>query len=142
MSQDTNLISRSDASQISKEIMEAVRPILAKHGVNLDGVSSKYGDLFKITITGTATKLGKNGVNLASKEAQDLINHAYLLGLTTEQAQDLLGEPIVDTPSTGECILIGYAPRKRDLNLIVKNMATGKQYFVRSSALLKMAASK
>lgn len=63
------VVSRELTRKVSADIQAAILPILEKHGLKLSKFSSKYGDMYGLSISASPTVLDKNGVNLASTEA-------------------------------------------------------------------------
>jgi len=137
----THEVSRDLAAKVTEEIAEAARAILQKHGMEMAPTRSKYGAEYALTLKASPIRAGKNGVNLASMEAQEWIATAYLYEITAEQAQDALGEVIYSSPATGDCILIGYNGRKRKMPIIVQSIATRKTYYLSDNCLTKVGVS-
>jgi len=125
-----DLVTRQISNTITREILEAVKPIIEKHGLNIGKTTSKYGDLYSFTIQAEAIQKGRNGVNVASNDAQNFIVHSFLFGLSSDEAKNLLGSVIFENPKLGACILIGYSPRNKKMPVIVKSLRDEKQYFV------------
>jgi hypothetical protein len=61
-------ISKEKCQQISAEIDEAIKSILAKHEITVSKRSSKYGELFKYTLEAVAVQINEDGINLASPD--------------------------------------------------------------------------
>ena len=126
--------------EITQELLEAAKTVLAKHGLALEKSSSGYGDSYKFTVSATTVRLGKNGVNLDSAEAQEFVMTAILWDMTREQATAALGEVIYTSAKTGDCFVIGYNGRKRTLPVIVQSVRDGKTYYISDAALAKVGA--
>jgi hypothetical protein len=126
--------------EITQELMDAAKTVLAKHGLVLEKSSSGYGDSYKFTVSATTVRLGKNGVNLDSAEAQEFVLSASLWDMTREQATAALGEVIYTSAKTGYCFLIGYNSRKRTAPVIVRSVRDGKTYGIAETALAKVGA--
>lgn len=62
-------ISKETGQAVAAEINEAVRAILAKHGLEAGKTVTGHGEWFEYKVTAVAVTLGDNGVNLSSKEA-------------------------------------------------------------------------
>jgi hypothetical protein len=77
-------VDKATAQSISAEIVEAARKILAKHGLEAKAPRTGYGSCFSFKIEAEAVKRGRNGVNIASKEAQLFAIVASDFGLTTD----------------------------------------------------------
>jgi len=138
----THEVSRDLAAKVTEEIAEAARAILQKHGMEMAPTRSKYGAEYALTLKASPIRAGKNGVNLASMEAQEWIATAYLYEITTERAYDALGEVIYTSPATGgDCILIGYNGRKRKMPVIAQSIATKKTYYLSDTCLTKVGVS-
>lgn len=136
----THEVSRDLSAKVTAEIAEAARAILQKHGLEMAPTRSKYGAEYQLTLKASPLRLGKNGVNLASMEAQEWLANAYLYGLTAEQAQDALGEIIYSTQGNGDLILIGYNGRKRKNPVIGKSLTNGNTYYLSETSLRKVGA--
>ena len=63
-------VSRDAAKSISDEI-EAEAKKICQGKLQITGISTKYGEGYSITIKADGIELGQNGVNLASRYAQD-----------------------------------------------------------------------
>lgn len=61
-------VTKDKARLVSAEISEAVKEIVAKHGLKLTKQSSAYGDVYKFTIEAVEVKLNKDGINLLTPE--------------------------------------------------------------------------
>jgi len=134
----THEISRQFAAMVTEEIAEAARAILQKHGLEMAPTRSKYGAEYQLTLKASPVRLGLNGVNLASMEAQEWVATAYLYEITTEQAEDALGKVVYSSPATGDCILVGYNGRKRKMPVIAQSIATKKTYYMTDKCLAKI----
>jgi hypothetical protein len=103
---------------------------------------SKFGAAYEISIKASPIRAGKNGVNLASMEAQEWVANAYLYEITEEQAQDALGQVIFSSPATGDCILIGLNGRKRKMPVIVQSLKNKNTYYLNEACLTKVGVPK
>ena len=134
----THEVSRDLSAKVTAEIAEAARAILQKHGLEMAPTRSKYGAEYQLTLKASPLRLGKNGVNLASMEAQEWQVYATsMYGLTAKQAQDALGEIIYSTQGNGDLILIGFNGRKRKNPVIGKSLKNGNTYYLSENCLTK-----
>lgn len=134
----THEVSRDLCSKVTEEIAEAAKAIMQKHGLEMAPTRSKFGAEYQLTLKASPIRAGKNGVNLASMQAQEWVATAYLYEITTEQAQAALGEVVYSSPATGDCILIGYNGRKRKDPVIIQSLATKKTYYMTDRCLTKV----
>ena len=123
-------VPREVARAITEEIGEATKAILAKHGLAITKSSSGYGDSYKFTISASTIRLGKNKVNLDRPDAQEFIMRAGQFGLTTDQAEQLLGTVVYTSERTGDCVLVGYNGRKAKLPVMVWSLRDNTEYFI------------
>lgn len=117
-------ITRDQAKTITAEINAAIDQILANHGLNKDKVSTKYGDLYKITIEASIHQNSENGVNLSSREMDDLRYYARFHGITdidTDITQIITVNGVDYAPA-------GYKPRATKRPFLMKSMQDGKTY--------------
>ncbi len=138
----THEVSRDLAAKVTEEIAEAARAILKKHGMEMAPTRSKYGAQYEITVKASPIRAGKNGVNLASIEAQEWLANAYIYEITEEQAEFALGEVIYSSAATGDCILIGYNSRKRKNPVIAQSIKSRKTYYLSDNCLTKVGVSR
>jgi hypothetical protein len=62
-------VTREEAKVISDEIMAAVHAVLAKHQLQALPTKTGYGDNYVLKVEAVKVELGRNGVNIHSKEA-------------------------------------------------------------------------
>ena len=134
----THEVSRDLSAKVTAEIAEAARAILQKHGLEMAPTRSKYGAEYQLTLKASPLRLGKNGVNLASMDAQMWRLYATsMYGISAEQAHDALGEVIYSSPKTGDLILIGFNDKKRKMPVMARSLKDGKDYFLPETSLNK-----
>jgi len=131
-------VSKELAKAVVTDLQKDIEKVLAKHGMQLSGMSTKYGDSFQLKIDAVSVKLGKNGVNLNSVEAQNFINFGYSFGLTDVQAD--LGSIV---SFGGKSVVItGLNPRKKNLPVVCKDVKTGSEYYVSAKVLELLSSFK
>lgn len=134
----THEVSRDLSAKVTAEIAEAARAILQKHGLEMAPTRSKYGAEYQLTLKASPLRLGKNGVNLASMDAQMWRLYATsMYGISTKLAEDALGEVIYSSPKTGDLILIGFNDKKRKMPVMARSLKDGKDYFLPETSLNK-----
>ena len=62
-------VSKELTKKVSAELQAAILPILEKHGLKVTKFTSKYGDLYGLSITAVTVNLSEEGINLNSAEA-------------------------------------------------------------------------
>lgn len=134
----THEVSRDLSAKVTAEIAEAARAILQKHGLEMAPTRSKYGAEYQLTLKASPLRLGKNGVNLASMDAQMWRLYATsMYGISAKLAEDALGEVIYSSPKTGDLILIGFNDKKRKMPVMARSLKDGKDYFLPETSLNK-----
>lgn len=134
----THEVSRDLAAKVTEEIAEAARAILQKHGLEMAPTRSKYGAEYSLTLKASPQRLGKNGVNLATMDAQMWRLYATsMYGISAEQAEDALGEVIYTSAKTGDLILVGFNDRKRKMPVMARSLKDGKDYYLPETSLAK-----
>lgn len=118
-------IDRNQAKTITNEIQDAIAGILASHGLTQDKINTKYGDIYRITIEASIHEVNGNGVNVNSREMENLKYYAQHHGIADIEA-DLAGETI--HYGGKEWIPVGYKPRATKRPFIMKNVQDGKEY--------------
>ena len=127
-------VSKELAIQITKEIDESARAILAKHNLQLLKQSTKYGHEFSYTIKAVAITLNETGVNVNSPEAQNWLEVGTSYGF--KNPADVLGGTFVNARK--EYKFIGINLRKEKFPLSAIEVATGKQYGFPLKALMQL----
>lgn len=127
-------VSKELAIQITKEIDESVKEILAKHNLQLFKQSTKYGDEFSYTIKAVAVTLNETGVNVNSPEAQNWLAVGTSYGF--KNPANVLGGTFVNARK--EYKFIGINLRKEKFPLSAIEVATGKQYGFPLKALMQL----
>lgn len=122
-------VTREMSQTISGEIKTAVDSILAKHGLVSGAISTGYGDRFDFKVTAYANETGRNGINLASREALLFAGFGAMHGLTTDD----LGCEF--THMGQRWILVG-AKNSAKLPIIAQRVADGKRYMLPESNLV------
>lgn len=122
-----NAVGKELTQKVSAEIQTAILPILAKHGLTLSKVSSKYGDNYGISITAVSTKLDENGVNLNSSEAI-LYNRYGHYGLVNGETLTLTAKLGTKFESRGrKFVFVGVRSRGKN-KIVAKCEQDGKDY--------------
>lgn len=129
-------VSRQTADAISKEIAEAVRAIITKHGLTVESMKTGYGDYYDFKVKATAVQM-KNGVNTQSKQARDFVNYSFRWAFETEAAEAALGQTLT-IPKLGECVLVGATPKSKKFPIVVLCKKDGKTYGVSENHLKQM----
>jgi hypothetical protein len=119
-------ISRAEAQQISAEITAAIAGIFAKHNLEARPTKSGYGDFYTYKVEAVSVQTGRNGVNIASKEAVFFAAMGASIGLT---AADL---GAVFTANGEQWTLTG-ARNSEKYPLIATRNATGKTHMLPES---------
>ena len=129
-------ISKETASAVHKEIDEAVKAILAKHNLQVEKVSTGYGEWFDYKVTATPIALGLNGVNLSSRDATYFTKFgftAYLGGdddFTGTQLTAVLG-----TRFHGDYYFAGVDAKKRKNPIVALDSKTGRIVYFQESII-------
>jgi hypothetical protein len=131
-----NKVSKELATKVTTDLRNDIAKVLAKHGLELSGVTTKYGDSFQIKIDAVSVNLGKNGVNLNSVDAQNFMNFGYSYGVTDVQAD--LGSEVSFGGKT--IVITGLNPRKKNAPIVCKDIKSGNEYYV-SADILKLLPS-
>ena len=129
-------VSKELAKAVVTDLQKDIEKVLAKHGMQLSGMSTKYGDAFQLKIDAVSVKLGKNGVNLNSVEAQNFMNFGYSFGVTDVQAD--LGSEVSFSGKT--VVITGLNPRKKNQPVVCRDAKTGSEYYV-SARILELLPS-
>lgn len=116
-------IDKKTAKALTDEITASVDEILARHGLTRSKTSSKYGDLYSVTISADVLSVGVNGVNTTSKAARDYERYAASYGLP----QGLLGKTFRVNGS--EYAFAGIAVQRPKYPIYVRNVETGAMSF-------------
>jgi len=127
-------VSKSLAIQITNEIEESVKAILAKHNLQLLKQSTKYGNEYNYTVKAVAVTLSESGVNLNSPEAQNWLAVGTSYGF--KNPSDVLGGTFVNARK--EYKFMGINLRKEKFPLSAIEVATGKQYGFPLKALMQL----
>ena len=127
-------VSKSLAIEITKEIDESVKAILAKHNLQLFKQSTKYGDEYNYTVKAVAVTLNETGVNLNSPEAQNWLAVGTSYGF--KNPSDVLGSTFIHARK--EYKFMGINLRKEKFPLSAIEVATGKQYGFPLKALMHL----
>lgn len=130
-------VSRETADAISKEIAEAVRAIITKHGLTVESMKTGYGDYYDFKVKATAVQM-KNGINLQTKQARDFVAWSFKYGFETEAAEAALGSTLM-IPKLGECVLYGATPKSKTLPIVVLCKKDGKTYGVSENHLKQLS---
>lgn len=127
-------VSKDLAIQITKEIDESVKAILAKHNLQLLKQSTKYGDEFSYSVKAVAVTLNETGVNLNSPEAQNWLAVGTSYGF--KNPANVLGATFV--VNRQEYKFMGINLRKEKFPLSSLEIATGKRYGFPMKALMQL----
>jgi len=127
-------VTKATAKQINDEIKVQVTKILAKHNMEIGNYKGTYGDLYSIKIDATTVTLGKNGVNIDTKFAQEFLMFASNYGVSNPE-QDL-GE-IINIQGR-QYIVCGLNIRKTAKPVLVKCPESGDEFFAGEVVLQKL----
>ena len=127
-------ISKTLAVEITNEIDQAVKAILAKHNLQLLKQSTKYGDEFNYTVKAVAVDLNDSGVNVNSPEALNWIAVGNTYGF--KFPLDVLGGIFVNAGK--EYKFVGINLRKEKFPLSAIEVATGQSYGFPLKALMQL----
>jgi len=124
-------VSKEVAQKVTTELHKDIEKVLAKHGLELSKVLTKYGDIFSVKVEAVAVEVGQNGVNLASLEAQTFLMSAKYMGVKNPEKE--LGS-IVSFEGR-QVIIKGLSPNARRNNVLVREIKTGRDYWVSKEVL-------
>ncbi|CAB4157641.1 hypothetical protein UFOVP688_38 [uncultured Caudovirales phage] len=124
-------VSKEVAQQVTTELHKDIEKVLAKHGLELSKVLTKYGNIFSIKVEAIAVEVGQNGVNLASVEAQTFLMSARYMGVKNPEKE--LGSVV--SFEGRQVIIKGLSPNARRNNVLVKEIKTGRDYWVSPEVL-------
>jgi hypothetical protein len=122
-------VTREMSQTISGEIKSAVDSILAKHGLVAGKMATGFGEFYDFKITAYANEIGRNGVNLASKESLLFPAFGAMHGLT---ADDLGCE---FTHMGQRWVLVG-AKNSAKLPIVARRVEDGRLYALPESNLV------
>ena len=127
-------VSKALAIEITNEIEESVKAILAKHNLQLLKQNTKYGEEYNYTVKAVAVTLNESGVNLNSPEAHNWLAVGSSYGF--KNPADVLGGIFVNARK--EYKFVGINLRKEKFPLSAIEIATGKQYGFPLKALMQL----
>lgn len=123
-------VSRELTQKVSKEIQEAILPILEKHGLKATKFNSKYGDSYGLSIAAVSIQLDENGVNLNSAEAilYQRFGYTAWLGKSLDDRVELKAKLGTKFTSAGkEYVFAGIRSRGKN-KIVAKGKSDGKDY--------------
>jgi len=129
-------ISKETASAVHKEIDEAVKAILAKHNLQVEKVSTGYGEWFDYKVTATPVQLGLNGVNLSSRDAMYYTKFGFTAYLGGDD--DFVGTEltaVLGTRFRGCYYFAGIDAKKRKNPIVAIDSKTGKTVYFQESII-------
>ena len=113
---------REQANAISVEITDAAQAVAARHGLTVQRRKAHYGDDLEIVLRVSKVAVNEAGVNVLSREAQNLNRWALSYGLP----EDALGKAF---RSGGKAfILTGLDPAKRKYPVLARCEDDGRSY--------------
>ena len=114
-------VTREMSQTITGEIKTAVDSILAKHGLVAGKMATGFGEFYDFKITAYANETGRNGINLASKEALLFPAFGAMHGLTTDD----LG---LEFNHAGQRWVLVGAKNSAKLPIVARKIADGRLY--------------
>lgn len=116
------------AGIFQNDVNEALKAVLEKHGLELDGSRLTYGDVqSSITI-----KVVPKGVNLQEEAFK---KHAHLYGLHPDD----LGKEI--SMNGGEFIIVGLKANARKNTVIIQRKGSRSQYVIPHQRVVRLLAA-
>lgn len=125
---------RQEAVKLAEEMREAVKPVLAKHGLTLGGGHTTYGTDVRVRLDVVKVEL-ENGVNVATPEAANWKQMARYYGLP----EDGLGKTF---RNGGHTFTVTGLNTRRGRYPVLATREDGKQFKFPTetvAALLKVA---
>lgn len=122
MEQEQKTVSKAVAISITAELEAAAARIFAKHGLEAQPTSTKYGTDYGFSIKGVRVALSETGINVMSHEAQMFTAHADKIGL---DASDL-GKQY----RQGNTVYTVAGLKNSAKNPLIVQSANGKRYSV------------
>lgn len=77
-------VTRSLASEVTEAIKRVANDIFDKNNLVMSSINTKYGTHYQVIISADAVEIGKNGVNIASKDAYLFSLYAWQYSLTND----------------------------------------------------------
>ena len=77
-------ITRLLASEVTEAIKQVANDIFDKNNLVMSSVTTKYGTHYQVSISADAVQIGKNGVNVASKDAYLFSLYAWQYNLNDD----------------------------------------------------------
>lgn len=124
-------VSKELAKAVVTDLQKDIEKVLAKHGMELNSTSTKYGDVFQLKIEASTIKKGLNGVNLNSREAQEFLNFSYSYGV--EKPELVLGQVVKFAGR--QMMIIGLNTRKKSTPVVCRD-EKGNDYSVDARILV------
>jgi len=114
-------VTRDKAREITEEVVEEVRKVLAKHGLKLDKYNTTYGESWAIKISGHKEVVNaETGVDEGSAYARDFLRFPMQWGLTEKALGCTVKVRGVDHT------FVGTASRRPKYPFALRNNRTGK----------------
>lgn len=136
---NTEAVSKATTQAVTAEIQKALEPILKKHNLNLTKLTSKYGDLYGLTITAAAVDLNDDGINMSDPDVISYLRNGYY-GQIIKANNDLdfvqLTAKIGTRVKLNSKAYVFAGVRARGKNRIIMNSLTdGKTYVFADSVI-------
>ena len=112
-------VSKEKAKQITAELELEIKKVLAKHGMEMNDASTKFGDLYSFKFEASTLNLGANGVNLNTREAQEMMRFGFNYGL--KNPEKVLGTKV--KLGGRQMIIAGLNIRKKNAPVVCKDDA-------------------
>lgn len=136
-------ISRQQCTTITRQIQDAIAPILKEHGLEVGKVRSKYGYKYSFSIEATILEEGEGGVNLNSDEASGWRMMAEFPIWPKGQAITPQNTVVLDPEAVGRTVeyqgktlrLLGWRTKARTRPILFQVEGTDKQLIFSEDAL-------
>lgn len=135
----TDSVSKDKAQQISKEINDAVKVIMAKHGLLLTKQTTGYGDSYKFSIQATEVRLNADGINLASEDVIAYERFGYGVPSGVVNQWDALTAKIgTRFMSNGKTFAFAGVKARGKMKIVAVNVDTKQMFTFPDSAIHKI----
>lgn len=120
-------VSKELTKKVSAELEAAILPILKKHGLKVTKFTSKYGDLYGLSITAVTVNLSEEGINLNSAEAVGYSRFGHYAFVNGESLQ-LTAKLGTKFESRGRTFVFAGIRSRGKNKIVAKCEDDGKEY--------------